>query len=499
MKFFHLYISFFIKKKALYVLLFIITLPAFSQVGIGTSNPSSSSALEVASQSLGVLFPRMTTLNRTNISQPANSLLVYDTDERAFFYYDSIPPSPKWIKISSDFDERSKRVLVKSEADFPAQSGGKITLNPDFVYEINGTVNLTNSIDLNNATVVGRDGFEDIIQYSGGTGGIIFQGNTGGTVRNITLKGGGAFNITGPGRNTNTSLIVQNTVIDGMTTSVGTISGLGLYFGNIIQYKGNANGMTYLNIGNLLLINQGWFSDNQGAFETFSGTFGLIGKVSGFSTVSGSSVAMDFSSNPTVSNGVIQSVTFSGTTTAPSGYVKGYTTGTYTGYNFNNFWTVDAPGIPRESDAVATGDINFPGTVTGADGYTTSFNGGSMEKVWGDTNSKNLYRFTRDGNNRITYRGSKKRIFRVNASLSYQLTNTSTTVVLFFVKGKGSGPVTLLEDTKVYARVGSTNDIEATKIVGTIALEKDEYIEIWAERTAGNGKMFTVSLNLTAR
>ncbi len=335
--------------------LFIISLSTFSQVGIGTIHPDPSSALDVTSESLGILVPRMTTLNRTNISEPANSLLVYDTDERSFFYYDSIPPNSKWIQISSELKKRDKHVLVKSLTDLPAQSGGKITLDPDYLYEINGTINLTVPIDLNNATVAGRDGFEDILQFSGGTGGIIFQGNTGGTIRNVTLKGGSAFNITGPGRNSNSSLIVQNTIIEGMNITVGTISGLGLYFGNIIQYKGNTDGITYSNIGNLLLINQGWFGDNKGTFEKFTGSFGLIGKVSGFSTVGGSAIAMDISANPTVNDGVIQSVTFSGTTTAPSGYIKGYTTGSYPGYNFNNSWTVDAPGIPRESDAVAMG------------------------------------------------------------------------------------------------------------------------------------------------
>lgn len=487
-------LSFFKSKRISFLFLSLISISVFSQVGIGTLNADASSALDVSSESLGILVPRMTTLERTDITDPANSLLVFDTDERSFFYYDSIPPNPKWIRFSSDLEKRNKHVLVKSVADLPAPSGGKITLLADHLYEINGTINLVVPIDLNNATVAGRDGYEDILRYPSGTGGTVFQGSTGGTIKNVTLKGGRAFNITGPGKDTNTSLIVQNVVIDGLVgSSVGTISGLGLYFGNIIQYMNNTNGIVYSNIGNLLLNNQGWFDTNKGTYETYTGTFGLIEKVSGFSTVSGSAIAMDFNSNPTVGTGVLLGHVFSGANVTNS--IKKYTTGSYSGYNFTNAWTVDSPGIPRESDGVATGDINFLGTLTGADGYTTSFNGNPpREKVWGVTTSKNLYRFTRDGDNRITYRGAKNRIFQVNASISYQLTTTNTEVMLYFAKNGVT-----LEDTKIYARVGDTNEIEASKILGTIEMKQGDYIEIYAERVAGSGKMFTVSLNLSAK
>src|SRR5690606_664143 len=132
---------------------------------------------------------------------------------------------------------------------------------------------------------------------------------------------------------------------------------------------------------------------------------------------------------------------------------------------------------------------------TGGDGYTTSFNGNPpREKVWGDTNSNNLFRFTRDGNNRITYKGAKKRYFHVNASISYQLTSTDTEIMLYFAKNGVT-----LQDTKIYARVGNTDEIEASKILGTIEMKQGDYIEIYAERVKGSGKMFTVSLNLSAK
>lgn len=458
-----------------------------AQVGIGTTNPDVSSVLDVKSNTQGLLVPRMTSLQRENIVDPANSLLVYDLQQRSYFYYDSIPPNSKWIRVSTEIDKRVKRVLVKNVADFPDPISGVITLAENTLYEINGTINLNAAINLNNAYIAGQDTNEDRLVRNSGN---VFSGNKGGSIRNITILGGGtAFNITG-----GTSLIIQNTIIAGMA-SVGNVSNVGMYFGNIVQFVGNTTGITYNNIPNLLLSNQGWFDSNFGTYETFTGSFGLIQKVSGFSIANGTARAMDFNSNPSVSKGVMMNVAFSGNTTA--GYIRKYTTGSYPGYKFTNSWTVDCPGIPREGDNQATGDINFPGTVTGANGYTTSFNGSPnprREKVWGDTFSNNLYRFSRDGNNKIVYQGEKKRYFQVNASLSYQLNNTNTTVMLYIAKNGVTLP-----NTKVYVRNLNTSSISSATITGAVELEKGDYIEVWAERISGSGKMFTVSLNLSVR
>src|SRR5690606_16059175 len=282
---------------------------------------------------------------------------------------------------------------------------------------------------------------------------------------------------------------------DGMTTSVGSISGLGLYFGNIIQFINNTNGITYTNIGNLLLNNQAWLSTNNGTFEKFTGNFSLIEKASGFSTVPSGAIGLDVSTTGlAVANGVLNGTVFSGTGT----YINRYTTGSYTGYNFTNAWSVNCPGIPRESDDVATGDINFSAPVGSGDLTTFTGTGSSSRtKVAGTTTSNNLFRFEKVGNNRIVYKGAKKRYFQVNASVSYQATD-DVTIILYIAKNG-----TVVSETKVYGR-GATGffvaqGILALPIVGTIELAQNEYIEIWAERFSGLGNMNTVSLNLTAR
>ena len=285
-------------------------------------------------------------------------------------------------------------------------------------------------------------------------------------------------------------------------TSVGSISNLGLYFSNIIQFVGNTNGITYSNIGNLLLTNQAWLGNNTGTFETFNGTFGLIEKVSGFSTINGTAVGLDVSSDPIVGTGVLQGTVFTGNTTAPSGYIKRYTTGSYTGYNFTTAWSVAAPGIPRENDDVATGDINLS-TAVGSGAQTTFSSSGTSgrTKLLGTTTSNNLFRFIKQGNNRIVYKGNKKRYFGANASISFQANNSAATTIyiLYIAKGAGSGGASVITQTKVYGRATTSSEIIALPIIGTIELDTDDYIEVWAERFSGNGDMLTVSLNLTLR
>ncbi|MEO5947136.1 MAG: hypothetical protein ABIP79_10010 [Chitinophagaceae bacterium] len=48
-------------------------------VGIGTTSPNSSAALDVRSTTKGMLIPRMTTTQRNDITTPADGLLIYNT------------------------------------------------------------------------------------------------------------------------------------------------------------------------------------------------------------------------------------------------------------------------------------------------------------------------------------------------------------------------------------------------------------------------------------
>jgi len=471
-------------SKLFLLLSFLLSFCLNAQVGIGTTTPHPSSILDIESTSQGVLVPRMSTLQRTTILLPAEGLLVFDTDENAFYYYDGVI----WVKLGGG-QTRDNYKLVKTVADLAeelvAGGGAVYELDSGTLYEINGEITLAFPIDLNNAYVMGEDTNEDKLLRAIG---VLFSGS-GGTVRNVTLEatGGAVFALSG---SLTESFIMQNCIIEN-STSVGSIANFGLVFNNVVQFSGNTTGITYSSVNSLLLNNLGWQGNNSGVYETYTGTFNLIEKVSGFSDVAAGATGVSVSTNPSVANGVLLGTAFSGAGT----YVDGYTVGSYTGYSFTNDWFVNAPGITEETDGVATGDINLDYSV--GSGATTSFVGTgtlSRTKLLGNTVSNNLFRFTSGTNNRITYDGKKTRYFGISASISFQGDNNNAIFIFYLAK---NGVV--IDQTKVYRENGSNNDVGAAPIVGTVELSPGDFIEVWAERFSGGGDLLAVSLNLIAR
>jgi hypothetical protein len=67
------------------------------QVGVGTSNPNVAAIIEIASTSQGVLFPRMTKVQRDAISSPPTGLILFvtDGDNEGLYIY----KSTGWVQI----------------------------------------------------------------------------------------------------------------------------------------------------------------------------------------------------------------------------------------------------------------------------------------------------------------------------------------------------------------------------------------------------------------
>ncbi|MGB1318650.1 MAG: hypothetical protein ACPG5W_10600, partial [Flavobacteriales bacterium] len=74
----------------LFVLTGIMTAESLAQdnMGIGTSTPEPSAVLDLDATDKGFLTPRLNTAQRTAIVAPATGLMVYDTDDNKFWYFD---------------------------------------------------------------------------------------------------------------------------------------------------------------------------------------------------------------------------------------------------------------------------------------------------------------------------------------------------------------------------------------------------------------------------
>ena len=69
-------------NKSLLLLLFLINVTAFSQVGIGTTTPDASSVLHLNGTNKGLLLPRLSTVQRNaadGILSPVGGIVIYDT------------------------------------------------------------------------------------------------------------------------------------------------------------------------------------------------------------------------------------------------------------------------------------------------------------------------------------------------------------------------------------------------------------------------------------
>ncbi|MBE4948510.1 hypothetical protein [Chryseobacterium culicis] len=88
--------------KKLFLSIVLVSSLSYAQIGINTPTPDASAALDIYSQSKGMLMPRLTTAQRNAIVNPASSLLIYDTDKKCLSQNVGTPASPDWLCISNN-------------------------------------------------------------------------------------------------------------------------------------------------------------------------------------------------------------------------------------------------------------------------------------------------------------------------------------------------------------------------------------------------------------
>jgi len=81
----------------LFVIVLLIYIPAFSQVGIGTATPDASAKLDIISTTQGLLPPRMTTVQRDAIVSPATGLVIFNTTTNGLEF----KSSTGWVSLTA--------------------------------------------------------------------------------------------------------------------------------------------------------------------------------------------------------------------------------------------------------------------------------------------------------------------------------------------------------------------------------------------------------------
>ncbi|MEO7488714.1 MAG: hypothetical protein ABIU77_16510, partial [Ferruginibacter sp.] len=89
-------------KLFLLPLLLLAAISSFSQgIGIGTTTPDASAALDIVTANKGLLIPRMSTTTLLAIPTPATALLVYDLTTKQLKVNTGTPAAPNWQPVAS--------------------------------------------------------------------------------------------------------------------------------------------------------------------------------------------------------------------------------------------------------------------------------------------------------------------------------------------------------------------------------------------------------------
>ena len=96
-------------KASIIIVCLVLSQTTFSQVAINTDNspPDQSAILDLQSETQGMLVPRMNTFQRGMINLPATGLLIFDTNDNSFWYYDG----GQWIDLGTS------KILTDSDGD----------------------------------------------------------------------------------------------------------------------------------------------------------------------------------------------------------------------------------------------------------------------------------------------------------------------------------------------------------------------------------------------
>jgi len=388
----------------------------FSQVSISEIDapPDESAVLDLISQDKGFLAPRMTLTERNNIVDPANSLLIFQTDNTPGFYYNTgTAASPVWKLLDSE--SSATKIPISSLPYSITESGSYyLTTTIDAGTDTGISIASNNvSIDLNGYTLLG-DGttsnsaiyttasFSNINVFNGiidnwGSHGINLQNSSEINISNIIVTQSSSSGML-LGSNAKVAYCTANdNGADGIASSTNAI------ISNCITSENNADGIDVGNQSVIALCNS--FQNGDNGLETSSNCT-VSNSISNYNNGDGinSGLGADIS-NSKFSNNQGTGISMEVASTANNNIVK----------------SNDSYGLSTTSDSYLINNIS---DNNGDSGYFVSGSDNRIDSNQATDNIGNGYEISGSGN--LTIRNSASG----NTALAFNVSASNTTAIV---------------------------------------------------------------------
>lgn len=360
-------------------------------------------------------------------------------------------------------------VYITALSDFPAPSGGTITLAANTRYFIDAnSINLgTDYLTFSDGTVLeGTNAFESSITYTG-IGAALRGTDVTVAINQLTLV---TTNIAGSvlvfdNAAKTKSFSIHECVIAN-SNKVGLISGFNLVLFRVISFAANTDGITFIGNSHLFFLDCYFAMSNTGTFiDLPSGTFDSVILSRCHMDVSLGTTGIDIDAATAIINDdiTIQSCVIVGAGTL------------YTGFSESNleFNIKGNTGLPN---FVAGGSMYWEENT----GTMTLAAADSWKKITGGTSmGAGLKRFTHTSPNRLTYIGTETITVKVNVALALDYDSGSAFLAEIGVAKNGTIVTGSANGLSVYA----SDEPASTNI--QLSLATNDYIEVFVKKISG--------------
>ena len=185
-----------INQFAAFILLVcVLHINGFAQVGINTITPDSSASLHIVSKpsGSGLIIPELTEAQRLAIAKPAKGLIVFDLDANLFYMNMDTAPGNQWYAINPWLTKGSSTAINEMYTSSVVTKVGIGTNSPQATLDVNGGIKSTalNVTGFSSNALVPTGA---IIMWSGDpltlpTGWALCDGKTYGTLVTPDLRG----------------------------------------------------------------------------------------------------------------------------------------------------------------------------------------------------------------------------------------------------------------------------------------------------------------------